>query len=130
MRNIVIFAAIALAAAACQRTAPIYNVQDTLISTGSGKPAQVIQVKQAILAAGAQLGWKMVETSPGHIEGTLALREHEAVVDIPYSATKYSIVFKGGKKLQVSQEQGIIHSNYNGWVQNLERQIRAELARM
>jgi len=49
------------------------------------------------------------------------------VVDIPYSATNYSIKFKGGENLNAAD--GSIHKNYNGWVQNLDRAIRTEMSR-
>ena len=55
------------------------------------------------------------------------LREHTAVVDIPYSARSYSIVYKRSDKL--NEMNGTIHSNYNGWVQNLDRAIRTEMSR-
>ena len=65
---------------------------------------------------------------PGLLEGTLRLREHTAVVDIAYSTSNYSIVFKSGVNL--SEKDGQIHKNYNGWVQNLDRGIGTELSRL
>ena len=124
-------AAIALCAAlvlsACT-SQPIYNVNDAVVSTTSGKSLTPGQVRSAIITAGTSLGWRVVDTGPGHLEGTLRLREHTAVVDIPYSASKFSIVFKRGENLDV--REGLIHRNYNGWVSNLERSIRAELSRI
>jgi len=117
-------AALTLGLVAC--TAPIYNVQDAPVAVPSGKPVQAAQVRQAIITAGAALGWRIVDSTPGHLEGSLHLREHTAVVDIPYSATSYSILFKSGENLKVSD--GSIHKNYNGWIQNLDRGIRSALA--
>ncbi len=116
---------ILLGLAACT-VAPIYNVTDAPVATPSGKTLQASQVRQAIITAGAALGWRIVDAGPGHLEGSLNLRTHTAVVDIPYSATKYSIQFKSGENLNVANGQ--IHKNYNGWVQNLDRGIRASLA--
>jgi hypothetical protein len=48
-------------------------------------------------------------------------------VEIPYSASKYSIVYKSSENLD--EADGKIHRNYNGWVQNLDRAIRTEIAR-
>ncbi|HEX4779950.1 MAG TPA: hypothetical protein VH301_04305 [Usitatibacter sp.] len=117
--------AIVLGLAGCI-TAPIYNVSDAPVTTPSGRTLQASQVRQVIITAGAALGWRIVDAGPGHLEGTLNLRTHTAVVDIPYSATHYSIQFKSGENLNVAG--GTIHKNYNGWVQNLDRGIRSGLA--
>ena len=116
-----------LALAACA-TKPILNVKDSQISTKNGKTLQASQVRQAILAAGVGLGWKIVDIKPGLLEGTLRLREHTAVVDIPYSTSTYSIVFKSG--VNMGEKDGQIHKNYNGWVTNLDKGIGTELARL
>ena len=116
-----------LAVSACVQH-PIYQVQDAQVVTTSGKALTPAQVRQAIVTAGTALGWTVVDAQPGKLEGTLNLRTHTAVVDIPYSATAYSIVFKRGDNLMVEGDK--IHKNYNGWVQNLDRGIRTELSRL
>lgn len=115
-------AAAALALGACT-SKPLLNVTDAPV-TVSGKSAD--QVKSAIVRAGTQLGWQIVEVKPGMLMGTLKLREHVAVVDIPYSSSKYSILFKSG--VNIGEKDGQIHRNYNGWVQNLDRGIQSQLA--
>ena len=117
-----------LAVSACAVQKPIYQVQDAQVATPSGKALTNAQVRQAIITAGTALGWTVVDAQPGKLEGTLNLRTHSAVVDIPYSATSYSILFKRGDNLNV--EGNMIHKNYNGWVQNLDRGIRTELSRL
>lgn len=109
------------------RTAVLYNVNDASIVTASGKSASMEEVKGAIIAAGSELGWNMTPTSPGHIEGSIAVRGHAAVVDIPYSTQAYSIIYKSSTNLKYDPESGIIHSNYNGWIQKLDNSIRAKL---
>ena len=104
---------------------PIQNVNDAPI-VGTN-PVQLAQVKSAIMNAGTSLGWQMAELRPGLIEGTLNLRKHTAVVDISYSATKYSIVYKSS--INLDEKDGQIHRNYNGWVQNLSKRIGTEVAR-
>ena len=115
---------LALTLGACT-TKPIFNVTDSPISTG--KVLQASQVRQAIVTAGATLGWKIVELKPGLLQGTLNLRDHTAVVEIPYTTMTYSILFKSG--INLNDRDGQIHKNYNGWVQNLDRGIIAELTR-
>ena len=112
-----------LALGACG-TKPILNVNDAPVSNSKALPSS--QVRQTIVTAGSALGWKFVDVKPGLLEGTLRLREHTAVVEIPYSTSKYSIVFKSGTNL--GEKDGQIHKNYNGWVQNLEKGINAGLA--
>ncbi len=109
------------------RTAPILNVKDAPVEV-TGKQATADEVKKAILRAGATLGWQMKEEEPGYIVGTLILRSHMAQVDIPYSTESYSILYKNSENLKYDGTS--IHSNYNGWVQNLDRAIRAQLMTM
>jgi hypothetical protein len=124
-------AAAAIAAAilvgACT-TQPIYNVNDEPVTTPTGKHLTASQVRSAIFTAGSSLGWVIKDAGPGRLLGTLHLRTHTAVVEIPYSASKYSIVYKSSENLD--EADGKIHRNYNGWVQNLDRAIRTEIARI
>ena len=120
--------AIAVVCLAACTAAPIYNVSNAQVTASSGKKLQPSEVRQAIVTAGGALGWRMVDAGPGSLEGTLNLRTHSATVDIPYSATQYGIEFKSGENLKAAD--GTIHKNYNGWIQNLERGIRTELARL
>ena len=117
-----------LAVAACARTGPIYNIADAPVSTASGKALPASQVRAAIIAAGTSLGWRIADAGPNQLEGTLVLRTHTAVVDIAYTATTYAIQYKRSENLYASGQT--IHSNYNGWIQNLDRAIRTELSRL
>ena len=112
--------------AGCARTGPIYNVNDAPVATASGKATTAAQVRNAIISAGSGLGWQMADAGAGKIVGTLNIRTHQAVVDIHYSAKSYSIVYKSSQNL--NEANGTIHTNYNGWVQNLDRAIRAQLS--
>lgn len=127
LANLIAGAVAAIALAACTAV-PIYNVSDAPVVSPSSRALSASQVRSAIITAGTALGWRMVDAGSGRLEGTLNLRTHTAVVDIPYSASKYSILFKRGENLNVSD--GSIHKNYNGWVQNLDRQIRTEISRL
>lgn len=74
--------------------------------------------------------------TPGHIIGTLNLRSHQAVVDIPYNTRVYSILYKSSKnllrdypvrsRLDVVDVAEGIHPNYNGWIENLDNAIRTQ----
>jgi hypothetical protein len=103
---------------------PVYNVESAPVVTN--KPASAQDVEKAIIRAGAGLGWQMIAKGPGRIEGVLALRTHRAVVDITYDAKKYSIKYKDSQDLNYDGTN--IHRNYNGWIQNLDKGIRAQLS--
>src|SRR5262245_12719523 len=129
MRNfnrVLAFVALALAvfAVGCT-TKPVYNVPSAPIASSKPNP-NMDDIGKAIQRAGAALGWNMQVTKPGHILGTLNLRTHEAIVDVNYSPTSYSINYKDSKNLQYDGTN--IHNNYNGWIQNLDKGIRAQLS--
>ncbi|MGW8183237.1 MAG: hypothetical protein ACWGMT_04695 [Burkholderiales bacterium] len=107
------------------RSAPVYNVSSTPV-TSSKANLTLDDVSKAIIRAGGALGWQMKEDKPGHMLGTLHLRTHVAVVDINYSTTSYSITYKDSTNLDYDGTN--IHSNYNGWIQNLEKGIRTQLS--
>jgi hypothetical protein len=121
-----LLAAAPTAEAACARCDPILNISDAPVTSASGKPLTRDQVKAAIIRAGAALGWLMKEEAPGKLSGTLLVRKHTAVVDIPYSPTAYNITYRTSTNL--NEEGGQIHKNYNGWIQNLNKGINAQLA--
>ena len=108
------------------RIAPVMDVVDAPVIEPTGGPKLTAdQVKLAIQRAGATLGWQIKEVQPYLLEGTLHLRTHMAQVNIPYSAERYSIVYKDSQNLQYDGKN--IHSNYNGWVQNLDKAIKVQM---
>jgi hypothetical protein len=118
---LVAFAAAALAGCA----QPIYNVKGAPVETPGGKPPTLAEVEKAVVRAGTALGWKMQPTKPGHVLGTLNLRSHTAIVDVTYDTRTYSITYKDSVELNYDGTN--IHKNYNGWIQNLDKGIRAQL---
>ena len=108
------------------RVAQIKNVpmQSTLVE----KPKE--DVYKAIYRAGTSLGWRIKKVDENTLLGTLNLRSHTAVVTIKYSAKDYSITYKSSIDLDYNEEQNNIHSNYNGWISNLEKSIRIQLDTM
>ena len=121
-------AVLVLALAGCVRVAPIYNLDAVPVVASSGKSLSAAQVRTAIITAGTGLGWRIADGGSGRLEGTLTLREHVAVVEIPYSGSSYAIKYK--RSTNLNESGGQIHSNYNGWVQNLDRAIRQEISRL
>jgi hypothetical protein len=107
----------------CQ-SVPIQNVEHATVIVSD--QTSLADIKNAIKLAGAGLGWQMKETEPGVITGTLYLRRHMAKVQIPYSKAEYSIRYQDSYELDYDGTN--IHSNYNGWIQNLDREIRTRLS--
>ena len=124
--GLTMIAVAAVGMAGC-RTGGVYDVVDAQVMGPAGAPKlSSEQVRNAITRAGQGLGWQIKELQPFLLEGTLTLRGHMARVNIPYSAERYSIVYKDSENLQYDGKS--IHSNYNGWVQNLDKAIKAQLA--
>lgn len=108
------------------RSGAVYNVV--------GMPSQVKQsttddqMFKAIKTAGMSLGWIVTQVEPGHATAQINLRAHMALVDIKYTQKTYSITYKNSMNLNYDAEKGTIHSNYNGWVQNLNNAIQVQLS--
>jgi hypothetical protein len=113
------------AQAACFRCDPIMNVKDTLVAAPPNKAVSADDVRSAIIRAGMALGWQIKEDGPGKLVGTLVLRKHTAVVEIPYSATNFSILYKSS--INLDEADGQIHKNYNGWISNLQKGIGTQM---
>lgn len=122
---VILFAAL-IALAGCRGTVPVHDISDTTVTGVGGERPSAEQMEHAIRSAGAALGWRMEEAEPGLLEGRLHLRDHVAVVEIPYAAGEYSIRYKDSANL--NYEDGNIHPNYNNWIQNLDNQIRAQVS--
>ena len=118
-RTLALSAVLAAALGACARTAPVQE--------GSGEfvgQATLAQRADEIRRAGASLGWIMEQQRPGQMRGTLNLRSHQAVVDIPYDTRRFAIRYASSTNLDYNG--AVIHRNYNSWVQNLQNAIMAQ----
>lgn len=107
------------------RTANVYNVMDNPVEVRKGTTDD--QVYKAIKTAGSSLGWIITKVKPGLAQGQLNLRDHMALVEIPYNTKSYSIVYKNSNALKYDANKQHIHKNYNAWVQNLDNAIRVQL---
>ena len=124
--KIYLIALLAIFLGAC-RTATIYSVEGVAVSSSKANISKA-DVRTAIVRAGTTLGWQITDNGPDALIGTLSLRNHKAVVDIPYSATQYSITYKDSLNLDYTGTT--IHKNYTGWVQNLQKAIDVQLRTM
>jgi len=108
------------------RSGMVKNVDDAPILFKTKKTPSMEQIEKAIITAGMGLGWRIKSQSPGHLIGTLNVRSHTAIVDIKCTAEKYSITYKDSTNLNYNGTN--IHSNYNGWIQNLDNAINNQLS--
>lgn len=117
-------------ATGCMRQATLQNPTNLPVSSAIGQSLGEAQVKQAILAAAKEKGWVARELSPGVISASLAVRSHMAEVQIPYSGSNYSIIYKNSSNLDYKASDQTIHNQYNNWVNYLRQAIDARLAEM
>ena len=110
------------------KDAQVYNVNNMAIETSSGQKITSADVEKAIIRAGAGLGWVMKKVNDGNIQGTLTLRNHMAVVSVKYNAREYSINYVDSSNLNYNSADNTIHSNYNGWVQTLNKAIQVQIS--
>lgn len=113
-----------LLAGGCATPQPVLNVTQAPVASNKGNLG-ADDVRQAIVRAGAGLGWQMNPDRPGHVTGRLLLRTHVAVVDIDYTPKNDSIKYRDSTNLDYDGSK--IHKNYNGWIQNLDKAIQVQL---
>lgn len=113
---------LALLLVGCGRVQPVMNVEDTPVTYN----LQSKQVKMAIMQAATNRGWMVTEANPGELIAKLHVRSHYAEVKIPFNAKYYSILYLNSVNLKASD--GKIHRNYNRWVNNLNVDIKRQLA--
>jgi type IV pilus biogenesis protein CpaD/CtpE len=123
-----VIAALLVSIAACT-SRPINNVSADVVLSTPGKTAKSDDVRDAIVRAGTGLGWKMNAAAPGVVAGGLGVaNKHWVNVDVQYTATGYSIVYRSSTNMK--EKNGEINRNYNAWVENLNNAIRRELLRV
>ena len=110
----------------CARTLPVYNVTDAPVESVSGAQVTQAKVGDAIAKAANDKGRLVNRVSDGHIEATIHVRQHAAVVDIRYFATSYDITYKSSDVLLYDGEK--IHHNYNKWIKILEQRINNNIS--
>jgi len=115
-------------ATGCMRQASLQNPTNLPVVGATGKSLSEAQVKQAILAGAKEKGWVARELTPGVVSASLAVRNHLAEVEIPYSSTSYSIIYKSSTNLDYKANDQTIHNQYNNWVNYLRQAIDAQLA--
>ena len=128
MRKIILMGLAVIMLGGCATPTPVRNISAEPVVAPAGRAVSLDEVGKAILRAGGTLGWQMKLVEPGYIVGTLKLRSHVAVVDIRYTTKNYNITYKDSTNLNYDGTN--IHNNYNGWISNLDRAIKTQLANL
>jgi hypothetical protein len=110
--------------AACATSQPVHNLPANQVNFTLTQE----QVGNAILNGGLSKGWVMKKEQPGLIRGQLNVRQHQAVINIPYSAHDYAINYVSSINLD-DDGKGAIHRSYNRWILGLNQAIQIELSR-
>ena len=124
-------ALLALIFAAGCTTAQLMNINDRPVPVridGSGHTAE--EVRAAIISACSNRGWIPQMTGDSQINCSISLRgKHQAEIEIPYSASSYSIIHLSSQGLNYNPSRQTIHRNFNRWIANLALDIQRELGR-
>ncbi|MDR2945541.1 MAG: hypothetical protein LBV79_02175 [Candidatus Adiutrix sp.] len=116
--------------AGCMRQASLKNTSNLPVAGLNGQGLSASQVKAAILGGAQEKGWVARELTPGVITASLAVRAHKAEVEIPYSGSSSSIIYKSSTNLDYDAGDQTIHNQYNNWVDYLRQAIDGRLAAM
>ena len=123
LKNVSLFVGALALVVGCAPLAPLRNIENQPVSTN--RAASLDEIGNAIVRAGVSLNMQMQKVRPGLINATNAVRGLSATMEIKYDTKQYSISYKDSQGLKYDGTQ--IHRNYNGWVQNLDNRIRAQL---
>ncbi|MBR9728311.1 hypothetical protein ACFOD0_14020 [Shewanella intestini] len=83
------------------------------------------QVKNAIIKAGFVRDWQIIPVNDTLLRGTLDVRSHQLVVDIPYDSQQYAIEYYSSENLKY--HDGKIHKKVATWIRNLNLDINKSI---
>jgi len=142
-----LLATVVLVLAGCQaRMIPMHNLYNQHVNGELGQAA----IGEAIKSGAVSAGWRIDAASESNMFATYNIRAHTVVVNIGYSADRYSILYRGSSHMKVKcgtrPDSGMkpkvtssasacpgdtvptqIHENYKDWIEQLNRSISAAL---
>ena len=119
---------ILLATMGCRAGGQVYEVKDAPIQTATGKELTLEQIQKAIIDAGIKQTWIMTPVKLGDMVGEFNVQSHQIHVNIPYTTTHYSILYKDSSNLRYDPVKRTIHVNYQKWIERLDNEIKARLS--
>jgi hypothetical protein len=86
-------------------------------------------VSKAIRSGIVGRGWVVTKDENGHMATVLNVRTHEVKVDIGYDTKQVTIKYVDSTNLDYDDKKGVrhIHKKYNQWIDNMVKDIQAQL---
>jgi hypothetical protein len=130
LKTLIFFAIFLGLSAQASAAKPILNIEDESVPIKfDGSTRGIEEVRDAIAAACRLKGWTPVIVDEEQIKCSILVRgRHYAEVMIPYTESKYSILYADSQVLDYDAERQRIHRNYNKWVILLSRAIQQQFA--
>lgn len=120
--KIILACVVVLGISACANTQPIMNIDNAPVASSMTDA----KVQAAIIKAANKRGWLIEESKNNEMIASINVRNHQARVRISFSENSYSIKYESSENLK--QRNNKIHRNYNRWINNLDNDIRREIA--
>jgi hypothetical protein len=128
MKRIFGLVVVLLLLGACNKTLPIYNVENAPVLSTSGDAISMDQVQKAIVQAVVSKTWRVTNVDDGKIEANFIKQKKSVDIIIKYDLDNYSILYEGSVNLLY--KNGSIHRRYNSWIRGLQIRIDENLARL
>jgi hypothetical protein len=112
------------AMAACASMAPIENINNASIPTGTHKLSDK-EVGSVIAKAALERGWAVTQAGPNRLHASLNAHDARATVNITYSASSYSITYISSDNYD--KKGGEISAAYNRYIEFLNKSISKNL---
>lgn len=131
IKALLLACALVVSASAAARTPePVVNYSNLAIAPASGKALSAADVQQLIKSAAETRKWVISGVADGKMLAKKSWNnKHTIIVDISYSPTSYSIVYRDSIDMKYQTLNGVttIHPHYNRFVRELVEAIRLDL---
>jgi len=112
---------------------PMEKFENIPIPTEQGTTLSLPQIREVVINAAAGITarpWTMTEVAPGKMIARLdaGRRRHVIVLDLSYSPTQYSLVYRSSTRMNYDGA-GTVHSSYNVWVRELVDHMNLALSK-
>lgn len=106
---------------------PVYNPEPIQIPCALGADKIRATIRNSVLSR----GWVPSDKGAGVVEARLDKKNLVAIVTVTYDAKNVRIRYKSSEGFSYEGEgaEATIHSRYNGWIKNMEKDITINLSR-
>ena len=109
----------------CVGGKPIVNIDNSQLLE---KPAKISEMENAIKKGAAKRGWRAKKIKDGLFEvSQLIKNKFMVIVNINYTNKGYKVDYKSSTNLKYNSQTNTIHRKYNQWINNLVKDIDAEI---